>query len=109
MNLEERVELLEFQVELLFNDTSIDRFLYESKITRNQYRTLMDLMDEYRRKIDKGESVHHGTFESEIYLLVPEKNGDYHFCELFSKLLMENHRWEEVFPALYGDMTKYKG
>lgn len=109
MNLEERVDLLEFQVELLFNNADIDRFLYESKITRSQYRALMDLMEEYRKKIGNGESVNHGTFETEIYGLVPEKNGDYHFCELFAKLLMENGRWDEVFPALYGDMTKYKG
>lgn len=66
-------------------------------------------MDVYREKISKGAKIHHSTFEDEVYSLVPERNGDYHFCELFSQLLMENGRWEEVFPALYGDMVKYKG
>lgn len=69
----------------------------------------MDLMDEYRKKIDQEQSVHHAEFENKVYQLIPEKMGDYHFCELIAKLLMEEDRWPEVFPALYGDMPKYKG
>lgn len=108
MTLEERVELLEFQMELLFDDTELSRYLFETKVTQQQHKKIMDLMEAYRQKIDKGQKVNHGTFEDEIYQIVPEHNGDYHFCELLAKLFMEEHRWEEVFPALYGDMPKYQ-
>ena len=109
MNLEERIAQLEFQVELLFNNTEIDRLFFETKITREQYRAIMDLMDKFRAKLDAGESVHHYDFESAVYEIVPERNGDYHFCELIAKLFAENNQWDEVFRALYGDMPKYSG
>ena len=109
MNLEERVDLLEFQSELLFNGREIDRFLYESKITRSQFTALCDLLDQYRTMIDAGETVHHGSFERNIYQLVPEQSGNYHFCELLSKLFYEEGQWEEVFITLYSDMPKFKG
>ena len=43
MNMEERVAQLEFQVELLFNNTDIDRLFFETKITREQYTAIMNL------------------------------------------------------------------
>ena len=107
MNFEERIAQLEFQVELLFNNTEIDRLFFESKITREQYRAIMDLMDKFRSKLDAGESVHHYDFEHAIYAIVPAYDGDYHFCESIAKLFAANHQWDEVFPALYGDMPKY--
>ena len=107
MNLEERVELLEFQVKLLFNNTELDRFFYETQVTKKQYDKIMDLMDSFRDKIDNGKHVYHGEFESLIYEIVPHKNGDYHFCEYVAKGFAENHQWEEVFYNLYGDMPKY--
>ena len=69
MNLEERIAQLEFQVELLFNNTEIDRLFFETKITREQYRAIMDLMDKFRAKLDAGESVQHYDFESAVYEL----------------------------------------
>jgi len=109
MTLEERVEQLEFQIQLLFNNSSIDRYLFETNVTKEQYTAIMDVMDVIRKKLDAGEKVHHYTFEDEIYKIVPEHNGDYHFCELIAKLFAEDGRWDEVFPALYGDMPKYGG
>lgn len=109
MGFEERIAQLEFQIELLFNNSSVDRLFFESKITREQYTAIMDLLDSFRAKLDNGQSVHHYEFESGIYQIVPEKNGDYHFCELVAKLFAEEGQWQEVFPALYGDMPKYSG
>ena len=108
MTLEERVEQLEFQVQLLFTNTDRDRFLFETNVTNKQYKQLMDLMEAYRKKIDNGQEVHHGTFEEEVGRIVPEHNYDYHFCEQIARLFMEDGRWAEVFPALYGDMPKFQ-
>ena len=108
MNLEERVELLEFQNELLYNGTEIDRFLFECKITKNQYHSLMNLMDEMSKAIRSGAEPHHAEFESKVYQIVPERDMDYHFCELFTKYLAEEGRWPEVFSILYSAMPKYK-
>lgn len=39
-----------------------------------------------------------------------EKNlkYDYHFAETIAQAFMEDGRWKEVFPALYGGMSKYQ-
>lgn len=106
INLEERVAMLEFKVQLLSEDTNISRLLFEYDITYLQYQKLMDLMDEVRKKIETG-TVSHGTFEQKVYDIL-EKQGDYHFCEALAQSFMEDDRWEEVFPHLYGDMKKYE-
>ena len=103
-----RIEMLEFKTQLLFDNSRTSRLLFEYDITQTQYRNLMDLLDKYRKMLDKAESVSSSKFESEVYELIPELKGDYHFCEFFSQSLMEDGRWEEVFPALYGEMQKYK-
>lgn len=103
----ERMELIEFRQELLFNNTGVDRSLFEYGITRVQYRAIMDLMDEFRNKIGNGQHCSHGEFESKIYEIVPDHYGDYHMCEELAKGFMDDGRWEEVFMDLYGDMPKY--
>lgn len=105
--LEKRIENLEFKVQLLSEDTNISRLLFEYDINHSQYRMLMDLMDEFRENIENGKEAHHSTFEQRIYSIIG-KDGDYHFCESLAQSFMEDGRWEEVFPALYGDMQKYK-
>lgn len=107
--MEKRIEDLEFRMNLLFTNTPADRFIYESGITETEYRSIMDLFEQYRHMIDNGEDVHHTSFEHEIYELVPSKNGDYHFCEFIAKVFAEEGRWEEVFSTLYGSMPKYGG
>lgn len=106
--LEERMEFLAFRQDLLFNNSAVDRLLYEYEITQAQYRQIMDLMDEYRAKIGNNEEVSHSRFEDVIYKIVPSHASDYHFCEYITRAFMEERRWEEVFPALYGDLPKYQ-
>ncbi len=104
--LEERLAMVEFKVQLLSENTNTSRLIFEYNITHNQYTRLMDLMDEFRKMIDNGEKVYHGNFETKVYRITG-KDGDYHFCESLAQSFMEDGRWEEVFPALYGDMQKY--
>ncbi len=105
--IEERLDYIEFRQTLLFDNDSVSRLLFEYEITHNEYIKIMDLMDDYRTKIGNGESVNSGTFETQIYQIVPSRQSDYHFCEYISKSFMDEGRWEEVFPALYGDNPKY--
>lgn len=107
--LEKRIELLEFKQDLLFYDTPANRILYENDITKAEYDRIMDLMDKYRKFIDDGEKPFHHQFENEMYLIVPRLRGNYHFVEYITMAFKEEHRWEEVFEALYGDLPKYKG
>ena len=102
MNVEERIEQLEFQVELLFENKGSDRFFFKSKITRSQYSHITDLMDFVSEKICKGEPVSKDFFEDEIFSIVPEKRRDYNFCKLLTKCWYEEQRWPEVFEYLYG-------
>ncbi len=111
MNMEElenRIEMLEFKQRLLFDNTEMDRLLFEYNITQSQNTALLNMMDEYRSKIEKGIDVNHHTFETEIYKIAPQVDGDYHFCEFLASGFMDARRWEEVFPKLYGDMPKHK-
>lgn len=103
----ERLDLIEFRQELLFNNSDIDRSMFEYGITRMQYRAIMDIMDEYRDMIDKRQKCSHAEFERRIYAIVPSHDGDYHMCEELAKGFMEEGRWEEVFMTLYGNMQKY--
>lgn len=110
MSLEERLDFIEFRQELLFNDTEVDRILFEYNITQNQYREIMDLMDEYREAIESGkEEVSHLIFEQRVYDIVNHLEGDYHFCEYLTRAFQNGGRWEEVFVNLYGHIPKYKG
>lgn len=107
--LEARVDLLEFKVQMLFENTETSRMLFEYNITRTQYQQFMNLMDDYRHMLDKGQEVNHGAFEARIYQIRgADGQGDYHFCESLAQSFMEDGRWEEVFPALYGDMPKFQ-
>lgn len=100
---------MEFRQDLIFFNTDVNRILYEFKITKQQNDEIMDLMDDYRKKIGNKEEVSHGTFEGQVYNIVTQHYGNYHFVEFLTKALKEENRWEEVFDALYGDMPKFKG
>ena len=103
----ERLDFIEFRQELLFSNTDLDRSIFEYKITRAEFRDIMDLMDEYRDKIYNGEKCSHQVFEQEMYDILPDHDGDYHMCEEITKNFMLDGRWEEVFMTLYGNMPKY--
>ncbi len=103
----ERLDFIEFRQELLFTNTELDRSIFEYKITRTQFKSIIDLMDEYCDMIDKGEKCSNSAFEQRMYKIVPEHDGDYHMCEEIAKNFMLDGRWEAVFMTLYGYMPKY--
>lgn len=108
MNTEERLDFLEYRQELLFENTEYARLLFEYRVTREQHDAIMDIFDDYRKMIDDGENVHHGSYEQRIYEAVPQHRGNYHFAEF---LAQDNHKrgsWEEVFETLYGDTPKFQ-
>ena len=109
MNLEERVELLEFQMEMLHGDPLLERLVYEAKLTGGDYEAVLKLLGEYREKIGRGETVSRAEFEEDFYKAVPSKDGDYGFCECLLKTLAEAKRFEDVFQALYANVPKYSG
>ena len=107
--LNKRLDYMEFRQDLLFNNTNVNRILYDYKVTKKQYNDIMDEMDRLRAKIYNGEQISHCEFENNIRSIMDNrKDIDYHFCEYISKAFMEDGSWEEVFPTLYGDMPKYK-
>ena len=107
-SLEERLDFIEFRQQLLFTNSDLDRLIFEYEITQSEYRGIMDLMDQFRSDLEKGKSVSHGSFEDQMYVIVPKHYGDYHMCEYIARAFMDEGRWEEVFPALYGNMPKYQ-
>lgn len=110
MTLEERLDFIEFRQQLLFENTDFTRLVFEYNLTREQLDAVYDVFDNYRSRIDNGESesVHHGAFEQAIYSAVPEHDGNYHFAEGIAQVLHEERRYQEVFETLYGDMPKFQ-
>lgn len=108
MTTDERMDFLEYRQELLFENSDYSRLLFEHKVTQEQSRAISDVFNEYRLKIDSGESVHSGIFEQQIYEVVPQHDGNYHFVEFLAQTTHEDGRWTEVFETLYGDEMKFK-
>lgn len=106
-SLEQRIKMLEFKVQLLSERTNTSEILLEYDISKEQYDKIMDLMDEIRSDLSNNNEVNNSIFENKIYKIIG-KDGDYHFCEAIAKAFMEDNRWEEIFPALYGKFPKYK-
>lgn len=106
--LDDRLDLIEYRQELLFESSHISRIYFEYKVTRSQSKLIGDIFDRYRDDIENNIKVFHSTFEQEIYGIVPQNEGDYHFVESVAKTFHESGSWEEVFEKLYGGMTKYK-
>ena len=85
-SIEERLDFIEFRQELNFNNSDLDRIIFEHGFTRHEYIGVMDLMDKYRGKISINEEVNNHTFEMEMYEIVDSKHdGNYHMCEAIAK------------------------
>lgn len=108
MDFEERLDYIEFRMNLLREGTDFAKFVYDSEITYEQLKELYIVMDEMRYAIDNGKEVSSSTYEHKILEIVDKRILDYHFCESFARLLWEDRRYEEVFPALYGNDYKFK-
>ena len=107
--LESKLDNVMFWQEQLYGNSNMGRLIFEAKITRCQYNTIMDIMEEYQRKISANEDVSHVTYENDIYTRVyNQPYGDYHLCEDIAMSLWKDHRWEDVFVTLYGDAPKFE-
>lgn len=108
MEMNERLDYIEFRMDLLRECTDFTKYIYDCKVTKEQLSKLYELMDVYRERIDNSQDVVSSAYESEVLSIVGRDELDYHFCELFSRLLWEEEKYEEVFEALYGDKQKFK-
>lgn len=125
MNIEERLQQLEesntelkkelnaikFRLDLIANKTNTSQVLYDYEVNHEQYEAIMDLMDEIRKKLDAHENCSDTFFESRMKKIFPDPTDpkhDYHFAEEIAQAFMEDGRWEEVFPALYGNEKKFQ-
>lgn len=102
-----RLDFVEFRQELLFYNDDVSRSVFEYGLNREQYNAIMKLMQSYSERINQGEKCNHGEFEADMYGIVPKHKGDYHMCEEFVKGFKDEHRWEDVFDALYGHLPKF--
>ena len=102
MNIEERIEQLEFQVKLLYKNRAIDRFFLESKVTSTQHSHLIDFLDYASDKIRKGEEVSKEFFEDEILTIAPEKREDNNFCKLLAECWQKEYPNSRVSEYFYG-------
>lgn len=102
-DLEERLNYIEFRQKLLFYNTAVDRVLFEYEIDEEQYKQIVNLMDNYRHKLNNSEVISSCSFEDDMYKILPEHRGRYSMCEALVRAFNEDNRWEDVFSALYGN------
>ena len=107
MNVEERLDFIEFRMDLLREGTEFCNLIYDHNITRNQLNEIYKVLDDIQDKIDNGEDVSSSEYESTILNIVDRRKVDYHFCESLLRILWEERRYEDVFPALYTDSNKF--
>lgn len=105
---EDRLDFIEFRMDLLRKGSELANYLYDCKINRKQYDSLMDIMQSFRDRIDNGEMVSSSEYEAKILDVVRDNGQDYHFCESFARMLWEEDRFTEVFETVYKDSQKYK-
>jgi len=104
----ERLDLIEFRQQLLFDNDPFSRLLFEHEVTREQYHNILSLFDSLRERLNNNERISSVNYESEIYRIVPHREYNYHFAEDVAKTLHEQGRYEEVFEALYGHVPKFQ-
>ena len=107
MNMEERLDFIEFRMDLLREGTEFAKFIYDCNVTKSQLDELYDILDDIQGKIDNGLDVSSSEYESQVLNVVDHRKLDYHFCESFVRLLWEEQRYEDIFPALYKDSNKF--
>ena len=107
MTVEERLDFIEFRMDLLREGTELTKFIYDCNVTKIQLDELYDILDDIQGKIDNGLDVSSSEYESRVLDVVNHRELDYHFCESFVRLLWEDSRYEDVFPALYKDSNKF--
>lgn len=103
-----RLELIEFKLDLLFDDTAYSRLLFEHDVDRQQKDNIYRLFDSLRMKLNNNEEISSVNYESEIYEILPQINQSYHVAEDIAQTLHGEGRYEEVFEALYGDSPKFQ-
>lgn len=109
--LSKKVNNLEFRIELIASPTHINQVLYEYEVNRDEYDKIMELMDSIREALENNQEYTHGKFEREMRNIFPNPEDikhDYHFAEAVAQAFMEDGRWEEVFPALYRELPKFR-
>ena len=85
-DLAERVERLEFWMELLVHMVDPDVKPYSLVIMdrgfdRQRMNDVLWCMDAYRVRLERGNEFSMRDFEASIYEIVPEKWGDYHLAQ----------------------------
>ena len=92
--------------------TNIEQIRETYHITDEAFTKIMDLMDEARGAIDRGEEYSHFTFERKMkQLVVPpeaEPEYDHHMAENIADAFLKDGKWEEVFLTLYKDDPAHK-
>ena len=109
--LKEKIDFLEFRIELVASKTHVNQVLYDYEVNRKQYNEIMDLMDNVQEKLNNNKKYDSSMFENDlkkIFCDTSDPKHDYHFAEEIAQAFMKDERWEKVFPKLYGNHKKYQ-
>ena len=102
------VTQLKYRVRLLAGLVDLEREPFtvlnlSHELTERQASSILDLMDETRQAIEKGEDINHHKFEQKVYDIVPTENGNYHFAENIVSALNEESRYDDVYEYMKKD------
>ena len=103
--MEKRIQHLEERVKLMLELCDYERhpFIYtmlEANSTKDQIDKVLDLMDEARSSLQSVKPMHHAEFERRVYVIIPQRKGDYHFAEDIIATLNKEGRYTDVYQHM---------
>lgn len=101
-NLKLEIKELKFQIRLLIENSTLNKFLLESNVTEEELNKIYKVLDRYRSLFDDHKEVEKSLFETEV-LDIFNNEKDYHFCNSLTKLLAKEKRYEEIYKSFYCD------
>lgn len=79
-------------------------------VSQDELKKIHDVMDEVRSTLREKGKYSPAEFERKIKGAMKgnrnEQYIDYHFVKEMARAFMEDDRWAEVYPALYGDKSE---
>ena len=107
-DLEKRIAELEHRVKqlLTLSDRSKHPFtchMIETNITKEQEEGILTLMKDAQRSLSTSNPMTHNEFERQVYSIVPQQEGNYHFAEAIVRTLNDSSQFTDVYAHMERD------
>ena len=107
MSIENEIKEINFRMNLLRENTDLDKYLYDCKVKEEQWEHIREYFRELNDIVYAKKEIDSSTYETKILSFVDNEQLDYHFAEYIAQLQWEANNYKEVFETLYKDSDKF--